>query len=329
MPKVILIENGTFQEIQIGQELTIGRAYSNLLRLEGEEISRVHAIVYRRGAEYVLRDLDSKNGVLINGQKCSTMSLQPGDEIQLGKYILLFDPEPDFDLTEFLRKHNVNPPEEITADPEEIETGFVLRDNKRKFAELTVPAKEEAESIFFTQAEVEAMADSLPADTSPEFLGELLRMQRQLTCRPLASPEEEGALYQHFLEAAVSALKADRGVIVLRDDSAEILRLGAIMPLDKDVAVNRVVLRSALREHSAVLCNDVQHDERFLKTETVIKERIASLIAYPLMREDVAVGLLYADVQERPQAFRREQLLILQFVARLLVMCMERAQARK
>ena len=62
MTKLLLIDSSKIQEVQMGQEITIGRAYSNLLRLEGEEVSRVHSILYRRGSEYVLRDLDSKNG---------------------------------------------------------------------------------------------------------------------------------------------------------------------------------------------------------------------------------------------------------------------------
>jgi len=92
IPKLILTAGGTSQVISLGQEITIGRGYSNLVRLDGDEISRVHAIIYHHGNQYVIRDLDSKNGVFLNGNKVSMGELRPGDRIQIGQYCLLYDP---------------------------------------------------------------------------------------------------------------------------------------------------------------------------------------------------------------------------------------------
>ena len=77
---------------------------------------------------------------------------------------------------------------------------------------------------------------------------------------------------QVFLQAALGALGGDRGVIILKDGSED-LRLGAIMPLDTDVAVNRVVLKAVLKEGNAVLCNGVQEDSRFNLTESQLDQR--------------------------------------------------------
>jgi len=115
MAKLILIENGTATEVPLSQELTIGRAYSNLLRLEGDEISRVHCILYRRGEETVLRDLDSKNGVLVNGTKTGNFALSQGDVIQVGKYVMLFDPPSQDVVDEFLVRYDVSPSRPVEA----------------------------------------------------------------------------------------------------------------------------------------------------------------------------------------------------------------------
>jgi hypothetical protein len=52
----------------------------------------------------------------------------------------------------------------------------------------------------------------------------------------------------------------------------------------------------------------------------VRKENIGSLAAYPLMRGDTALGLIYVDAVGRANAFRREHLLLLHFAGRLLLL---------
>ena len=49
MSRLFFIQQDRRECIDIGLELTIGRSYSNRLRLEGADISRAHAIIYRRG----------------------------------------------------------------------------------------------------------------------------------------------------------------------------------------------------------------------------------------------------------------------------------------
>jgi pSer/pThr/pTyr-binding forkhead associated (FHA) protein len=324
MAKVLLISDGTIQDIQIGQELTIGRAYSNLLRLEGEEISRVHGIIYRRGADYIIRDLDSKNGIFLNGAKVANSAITSGDEIRVGTYIILFDPAPGFDMQSFLRRHDVN-----ISDDEDSSLITSANDEDTNSAQsINCPARDTSQ-IFFSLSEIEALSETQHSIFSTQFLTDVMRLHRQLSATgQIEDNEDEAGLYQHFLVAAVVACGADRGVIVLREESGEALRLGAIVPRDKDVAVNRVVLRAVLRKQEAVLCNDSLRDERFLKTDTIAKERIGSLIAFPLWRGDVTYGLIYCDAIDRRNAFRREHMLMLHFVARLLDLCVRRAALR-
>jgi hypothetical protein len=102
MSRVYVLHGRQCEIVEVGLELTIGRSYSNRLRLEGGDISRAHAIIYRRGDEFVLRDLDSKNGVSVNGQNKSKHVLKAGDTLSIGTYILLFDPTEPVDLSKWL-----------------------------------------------------------------------------------------------------------------------------------------------------------------------------------------------------------------------------------
>jgi pSer/pThr/pTyr-binding forkhead associated (FHA) protein len=75
-------------------EVTIGRKEGNTIRLTERNISRRHAQLVRVGNVYKLRDLDSYNGVLINGQRVQgETDISIGDQIQLGDYTILVEEE--------------------------------------------------------------------------------------------------------------------------------------------------------------------------------------------------------------------------------------------
>lgn len=309
----------------MGQELTVGRAYSNLLRLEGEEISRVHAIIYRRGEDFVLRDLDSKNGVLLNGQKVMNAILGAGDQVQVGNHLLLFDPPMDYDMDGFLKSHDASLEAEIhTTQSTDLEASYVFNRGAQNLGNGSEPRKAappaQEPEVFFNLAELEAEMEQLSAAPNAPVASVLLRLQKTITQEAAAEglDGETRGLAQRLLSALIRAMDADRGVVVYKDDSEGGLTLAAIVPGDRDVAVNRVVLRSTLREGKAILCNDAQRDSRFSSTETVKKDRISSLMAYPISRQNQVQGLVYIDTVDNPGAFRREQLHVLAFVASLL-----------
>jgi len=73
-------------------EVTIGRKEGNTIRLTERNISRRHLQLVRIGGIYKLRDLDSYNGVLVNGRKVEgETQLNNGDQIQLGDYTILVE----------------------------------------------------------------------------------------------------------------------------------------------------------------------------------------------------------------------------------------------
>ena len=65
-------------------QIVIGRADDAQLRLASRRASRYHAVLIRRGLDYVIRDTDSHNGIYLNGVKVHTATLREGDVIQIG-----------------------------------------------------------------------------------------------------------------------------------------------------------------------------------------------------------------------------------------------------
>ena len=70
---------------------TIGRGHGNGLVIEDRRISRRHALIDWAGGHYVIEDLNSRNGVLVNGESHAEMTtLKAGDVIYVGGVKLSF-----------------------------------------------------------------------------------------------------------------------------------------------------------------------------------------------------------------------------------------------
>lgn len=70
--------------------LSIGRDPSNDLVLPDAMVSRRHAVIEFRGSQYVLRDCNSSNGSLVNGDRVTERGLRDGDLVAIGTARLLF-----------------------------------------------------------------------------------------------------------------------------------------------------------------------------------------------------------------------------------------------
>ena len=75
----------------ISEERTsIGRSPESEIFLDDVTVSRSHAVIERNGSVFALNDLGSLNGTYINNQSLKTAPLACGDEIQIGKFHLIF-----------------------------------------------------------------------------------------------------------------------------------------------------------------------------------------------------------------------------------------------
>ncbi len=84
--------DGREREIRIdGTLLTIGRTADNGLALADGRVSRHHARLRARHGMLVLTDLDSTNGVRVNGVRIAEVALGVGDRIEIGDTILVVD----------------------------------------------------------------------------------------------------------------------------------------------------------------------------------------------------------------------------------------------
>jgi pSer/pThr/pTyr-binding forkhead associated (FHA) protein len=75
-------------------EITIGREEGNTIRLTERNVSRSHARIVKHNGDYVIEDLGSYNGIILNGSRIDTKAeLSTGDQLAIGDYDLAFQAE--------------------------------------------------------------------------------------------------------------------------------------------------------------------------------------------------------------------------------------------
>ena len=70
--------------------MTIGRKPENDIQIDNLAVSSFHARIDKTGPDFILTDLQSTNGTFIKDKKIVSHKLKHGDNIVIGKHVLLF-----------------------------------------------------------------------------------------------------------------------------------------------------------------------------------------------------------------------------------------------
>jgi pSer/pThr/pTyr-binding forkhead associated (FHA) protein len=71
-------------------EVIVGRSLQATISIDGGGVSRQHLSLRRNGPEYTVQDLDSANGVFLNGVKTHSAVLREGDVLQMGDVVFVY-----------------------------------------------------------------------------------------------------------------------------------------------------------------------------------------------------------------------------------------------
>src|SRR4029079_8317270 len=108
---VVPAQGAPFDHLLDGDSLVIGRSSTSDLPLPDRFLSRHHARLFRAGDQYLVEDLGSRNGTLLNGTPVATATaVRPGDVIRISGSVLSVHAE-DSPADSYLeRGHTVFPP---------------------------------------------------------------------------------------------------------------------------------------------------------------------------------------------------------------------------
>lgn len=120
-----LTERGRRQLIVVDSFLTLGRGPSNTIQLEDPFVSERHLRIEKKGRGFLLTDLRSRNGTLVNGTLISEAWLQDQDRIQVGEREIIFSiRKPEEDPTQFYSSKNSSWQEQLHRIPSMAKTQF-------------------------------------------------------------------------------------------------------------------------------------------------------------------------------------------------------------
>ena len=71
-------------------EVSAGRHPESDIFLDDVTVSRRHAVFHRAGDTFTVSDVGSLNGTYVNRDRIERVQLKDGDEVQIGKYRLVF-----------------------------------------------------------------------------------------------------------------------------------------------------------------------------------------------------------------------------------------------
>jgi len=93
------------------EEITIGREDGNSIRLTERNVSRSHARLLKRNEAYIVEDLGSYNGVIVNGERIEENArLCSGDQLCIGDYDLSYQ-------SDFVATANTMPAPKPRSEP--------------------------------------------------------------------------------------------------------------------------------------------------------------------------------------------------------------------
>ena len=91
LPRLVVhAPDKTWEILLLDDSYSIGRTTGNDLILEYPKTSRNHAVVERKGRDFILRDLNSTNGTRVDGDRIEQHRLQNGDTFEVGPTQIVF-----------------------------------------------------------------------------------------------------------------------------------------------------------------------------------------------------------------------------------------------
>src|SRR5580658_9065597 len=290
----ILTPDGQNRFIPLNADrISLGRSSAAELSFPDDGgLSRQHLAIERDGGGWALRDLGSKNGTMLNGAKVTErMPLKPGDRITAGHLILIYDGS----SSQIRQPVVVFDPREETADEAASSTVITHLDGVIKSED----GAGEAQTLAATHVSA------------------LIRAGNELAGnRPL--PE----LFRFILDLSISAVKADRGVLMTLENGELVVRANKGEGFRISTAVRDRVLNSGL----SVLVRDTSIDDAFRERRSIVEQNIRTLMAVPLQTRDKIIGIIYVDSPSLTREFTKDDLNLLTVMANVAAIRIEQTR---
>lgn len=258
-----------------GEEAVIGRDVAATICINSRSASRRHCLVRRNGDQYLIKDLGSSNGTLVNGLPVTECVLRHGDRIAVSDSVFVFAADQTAELP-------------LRTDVSESRDDVAL-----EFATV-----QQAETLYRNPQRLLA---SMQSAKQANHVQALLEINRKAAT--LREPEE---LEQALLDAAFQLTPAESAAVLLYEQldapPSQVLGQQRSALLSSKIQFSQTIVRRVLNEQVAVLARNTGTEEA-LKDAASLAGGNQSILCVPLLAHTRSLGVLYLSIQSAAQTF--------------------------
>jgi signal transduction histidine kinase len=262
--------------------ITLGRGASHSVQLHDTEVSRDHAELYRRGEGYVLRDLGSSNGTYVNGRPIQEIELASGDQLQLGRTLLLYTGVTERAIEDLSDKINI-----LGRNAEGDGSRIVHAMNQSEGSQILSSQGDETSSPWLASAR-----------------SNLQIMYR--TALAVSHTLDIDQLLVRIMDMIFEWVDADRGCIMLKDPETDELvpkvrrhRRGLVS--EERITISQTILDYVVDKNEGVLTSNARDDNRWDAAKSILRLGVREAICVPMQGRYGVVGAIYIDTSLTPQ----------------------------
>jgi len=282
-------------------EATLGRDPTNAVAMADASVSRKHCLLRREeDGRFQIRDLDSRNGTLVNGLVVKEQWLRHGDEIATGDSVFLFLLE-DVDQA--------------------VPASRIEFDDSHPTAETKVLHPRE---VLYMHPD--RLLRELPATSQvARNLNALLKISRVV--HAIRGLEE---LQAQLLDLIFDVVPAGRGAILLAEGPG--LEFNCLYARTRQagqpqlVRVSRTIARQVMKENVAILGVDVAASGALRDVESLVASDVRSLVCVPLTVFERVIGCIYLDNTSATSRFQEEHLQLMAAIAGISAVALDNAR---
>ncbi len=267
---------------------TLGRSSANeLCYPEDAGLSRQHLALERDGDTWTVRDLGSKNGTFVNGNRITApFALGKNDRVTAGHIALDFG------------ENSLPPP------PADDKTVIFIEGLTPSNTVSTTTVSTSLEGVLSQEKEIEG---------GPQMRA-LIRAGRELAGNmPLTE------LFKLIMNLSVDAVGATRGVLMTLEGSELVVRAA----LGEGFRISNTVRDRVIKDKTSLLVRDARLDEAFADRMSIVQQQIRSMLAVPLQTDDRVIGLIYLDSPHFIKEFTKDDLSLLTVMANVAAIRIE------
>lgn len=282
-------------------EATLGRDPTNAVAVADPSVSRKHCLLRKEEDErFQIKDLDSRNGTLVNGLAVKEHRLRHGDEIATGDSVFLFL---------------------VEDEDQPLPASRVEFDDSSPTAETKLIHPRE---VVYLQPD--RLLRELPATSQlARNLSGLLKISRVV--HAIRDLEE---LQAQLLDLIFEVVPAGRGAILLSEGSEH--EFNCLYARTREagqpqlVRVSRTIARQVMTENVAILGVDVPTSGRLRDVESLAASEVRSLVCVPLTVFQRVIGCIYLDSTNAANRFQEDDLQLMAAIAGISAVALDNAR---